>query len=184
MYIKLLISFIFISSFYAQTAHILPVYKIILAENINNIYSNANEVFNMFINRKGIGIKFNNNSDYNIMPMQLFETIKNFYRDIYNNLYYFETLYKDEYIQLIISDYCDKLEILHFILEDRGILVPIEELFTFNKENNKFTFAFLGKEDEDYIIFGKELIKLMELKFEGNNLIINNQQFLLEDENF
>ena len=76
----------------------------------------------MFINRKGIGIKFGNNSDYNIMPIQLLEIIKNFYRDIYSNLYYFETLYKEVCKQLIISDYYDRLEILHFILEDKGFL--------------------------------------------------------------
>ena len=117
------------------------------------------------------------------MPIQLFEIIRNFYRDIYSNLYYFETLYKEECKQLIISDYCDRLEIIHFILEDKGFLIPIEELFSLNKENNKYSFSFLGKEDEDYIIFGKELRKLMELKFEDNNLFINNQQFLLEYEN-
>ena len=184
MYLKFLISLLLISNLCSQSELEFPVYKIIMAENINNIFTISNEVFNMFINRKGIGIKFDNNSEYNIIPMQLFDTIKSFYSDFYNNLYYFETLYKNEYKQLIISDYCDRLETLHFILEDRGIKIPKEELFTLNEENNKFTFTFYGKEDEDIIIFGKELIKAMDLKFEGNNLIINNRKYLIEDDNF
>ena len=170
--------------FFTKGISVFPVYKIILAEKIDNIYLNSIEVFNMFINSKGIGIKFDNNSEYNIMPMKLLETIKYFYMEHYNNFYYFQTLYKDEYTQLIVSDYCDSFEILHFILEDNGIMIPIEKLFTLNKENNKFTFIFLGKEDEDNIIFGKELMRLMNLKFANNNIIIDNKSFLIDDERF
>ena len=182
IYLYLLILLNIISILIAQTSPVFPVYKIILTEKIDNIYSNSNQIFNFFINIKGVGIKFDLNSEVNIIPMHLMETIYHFYRDFYGNFYYFETRTKNEYTELIISDYSESLEIIHFILEDRGIVIPINELFTLNKESNRFTYRFLGKEDEDNIIIGKDLIDVMDIKFEDNNknYSIGNEEFVIK----
>ena len=182
IYLYILILLNIISILIAQTSPIFPVYKIILTEKIDNIYSNSNQIFNFFINIKGVGIKFDLNSEVNIIPMHLMETIYHFYKDFYVNFYYFETRTKNEYTELIISDYSESLEIIHFILEDRGIVIPINELFTLNKESNRFTYRFLGKEDEDNIIIGKDLIDAMDIKFEDNNknYSIGNEEFIIK----
>ena len=170
-----------ISTLLSQTTQVYPVYKIILTENIDNIYSNSNQIFNFFINRKGIGIKFDLNSEISIMPSHLFETIYHFYRDSYGSLYYFETRYRNEYTELMISDYCERIEILHLILEDRGIVIPINELFILNKENDRFTYRFLGKKDEENIIIGNDLIDAMDIQFKDNNdYIIGNEDFVIK----
>ena len=182
IYLYILILLNIISILFAQTSPVYPVYKIILTEKIDNIYSSSNQIFNCFINIKGVGIKFDLNSEINIIPMHLMETIYHFYRDFYSNFYYFETRAKNEYTELIISDYSESLEIIHFILEDRGIVIPINELFILDKESKRFTYRFLGKEDEDNIIIGKDLIDAMDIKFEDNNknYIIGNEEFVIK----
>ena len=181
IYLYILILLNIISILFAQTSPVYPVYKIILTEKIDNIYSSSNQIFNFFINIKGVGIKFDLNSEINIIPMHLMEAIYHFYRDFYANFYYFELSTKNEYKELIISDYSETLEIIHFILEDRGIVIPINELFILDKESKRFTYRFLGKEDEDNIIIGKDLIDAMDIKFEDNNknYIIGNEEFVI-----
>ena len=176
-------SFFIISSLSTDNHLVFPVYKIFLTENINNLYKDSFEVFNYFINSKGIYIKIDNTSDINVIPMLLFNEIKTFYSDLYSNFYYFETYSIDnKYKELTISDYCDKLELPHFILEDRGIKIPINELFTLKEDRNKYTFLFLGKEDENSIIIGKDLIKTMDIEFKDNNYIIHNEDFIIKYE--
>ena len=114
--------------------------------------------------------------------MHLFKQIKEFYSNIYYNYYYFQTRMKNEYIELILNDFYDKLEILHLILEDRGIKIPINELFTKKENSTEYSFLFLGKEDEDTIIFGKDLIKTMDIEFKDNNYYINNDNFIIKVE--
>lgn len=176
----ILIGFCILSTLSINDSIAFPVYKIILSENINNLDIQSNQIFNCFINLKGISIKFDNTSKINVMPMHLFKQIKEFYSNIYYNYYYFETKIKNEYIELIISDFYDRLEIVHLILEDRGIKFPINELFTKKDNSPEYSFLFLGKEDEDNIIFGKDLIKTMDIEFKDNNYIINNDNFIIK----
>ena len=179
-YLHILILLIFISIIFSQTTPVYPVFKIILSENIDDIYSNSNQIFNLFINIKGVGIKFDLNSERNIMPNHLIETIYQFYKDHYSNFYYFVKTTKNEYTELVISDECQRLEIIHLILEDRGIVIPLNELFTLNKESNRFIYRFLGKEDEENIIIGKDLINTMDIQFIDNNYIIGNEDFIIK----
>ena len=176
---NILFAFCILSTFSINNSLVFPVYKIILSENISNLDIESNQIFNCFINIKGISIKFDNTSKINIMPMHLFKQIKEFYSNIYYNYYYFETKIKNEYIELIISEFYDRLEIVHLILEDRGIKFPIYELFTKKENSTEYSFLFLGKEDVDNIIFGKDLIKTMDIEFKGNKYFINNENFVI-----
>ena len=178
----ILITFCFLSTLSINYSLGFPVYKVILTENINNLDIESYQIFNCFINLKGIVVKFDNTSKINVIPMHLFKQIKEFYSNIYYNYYYFQTRMKNEYIELILNDFYDKLEILHLILEDRGIKIPLNELFTKKENSTEYSFLFLGKEDEDTIIFGKDLIKTMDIEFKDNNYYINNDNFIIKVE--
>ena len=81
----------------------------------------------------------------------------------------------------------NRLETIHFILEETGISFPLNKLFIpINKTNHLYGFRFLGKEEEENIIFGKDLIKDMNVNFEENEnkFTIYNKDFItkIDDE--
>ena len=178
LYLLIIIDLILLST--SQTSKVFPLYKVILSENINNLDAQSNTIYNVFINIKGMGIIFDQNSDVNIIPMRLFRQIENYYRDFYFNVLYFDTRYKDDYLILILSDYWEKLEVVHFIMEDRGISFPLNELFKKDNEKDEYNFIFLGKENQEHIVIGKNLINTMGIEFKNNDYIIHNEDFIMK----
>ena len=110
---------------------------------MTTLHLNSNGIRNLHIYTKGTGIIFDNNSDINAIPKRIFREIKTFYFE-YQNVLYFETKYKDNYELLLLSDFYSQLEVLHFILEDKGITFPVEELFRPMENDSRFLFDFYG----------------------------------------
>ena len=163
--------------YFTQISKVFPIYKIILSENINNLHSLSYRIINHFIIEKGIGLIFNNDSNINEMPINIFLNIFYFYRYTYDELCTFELRYKNDYREIILYDKCKDLETMHFILEEMGISFPINELFVKDEEST-YVFRFKGKEDSEYIVFGKDLIELMDLDINDKNFNINNKNFI------
>ena len=69
--ITILIIIIIISLSFSQKSSIIPIYKIILTENMTNLEFNS--LFNLYLNLKGMGIILDNSSNINIMPMYIFK---------------------------------------------------------------------------------------------------------------
>ena len=178
-----IISFIIINiaSFcFSQISSIIPIYKIILTEDISHLEINNNYNFRLKI--KGNGIIFDNNSDINVMPMHIFNEMYNFYHEHYidDTISKIEKL-SDGYNEFEIVSSFSRYETIHFILKDIGITIPLNELFIpKNIANNLYSFRFLGKEDQENIIIGKDLIKLMDVDFKENenNFVIKNKTFI------
>ena len=182
--ITILIILSIISCSYSQISSIIPLYKIIAAEDINKI--KTNQKYGYLYNTKGIGIIFNSNYNISIIPKQLFYNIYRYYHDVY--------FYPDKienivggYEQYILFETIKPHETIHFILKDYGIIIPLKDLF-FTKEDDEdliYYFRFLTKEDQENIIIGKDLINLMDVTFENNNIIINNKDYIskIVDEN-
>ena len=178
-----IISFIIINivSFsLSQISSIIPLYKVILTEDINHLEINNN--YNFCLKIKGNGIIFDNNSDINVMPMHIFNEMYNFYHEHYidDTISKIEKL-SDGYNEFEIVSSFSRYETIHFILKDIGITIPLNELFIpKNIANNLYSFRFLGKEDQENIIIGKDLIKLMDVDFKENenNFVIKNKTFI------
>ena len=183
LYLNIFIIIITIKNSFSQKSKAFPLYKILLAENMTTLHLNSNGIRNLHIYTKGTGIIFDNNSDINAIPKHIFREIKTFYFE-YQNIIYFETKYKDNYVLLLLSDFYSQLEVLHFILEDKGITFPVEELFRPMENDSRFLFDFYGyeNEDEDNIVIGKDLIKRMNIEFNDNGFVINNEKFVLKEE--
>ena len=175
--ILLFIIIIIVSFSLSQISSVIPLHKIILTEDISHL--EINNLFNLRLKIKGNGIIFDNNSDINVMPMNIFLELYTFYRDRYID----DTIAKiekssDEYNEFVMVSSLSRFETIHFILNDIGITMPLNELFVpKNITEHKYSFRFLGKEDQENIIFGKDLIKLMDIDFRDNdnNFVINNK---------
>ena len=174
---------IFISSIkysLSQTSSLIPIHKLILTENITNL--EINSIMNYRFNLKGVGLLFNNNSDINLIPMHLFSEIYkyySFYDDIYTDIEILPNGYKE--FLMVSSLY--KIETIHLILNDLGIIFPLSELFIpKDEQEHLYSFIFLSKEGQENIIFGKELIQRMQIDFKENenNFEINNKDFIIE----
>jgi hypothetical protein len=178
-----IISFIIISiaSFsFSQISSIIPIYKIILTEDINHL--EINDSYNFCLKIKGNGIIFDNNSDINVMPMHIFNEMFIFYHDHYidDTISTIEKL-SDGYNEFEVVSSLSRFETIHFILKDIGITIPLNELFTpKNLTKHLYSFRFLGKEDQENIIIGKDLIKLMDIDFKDNenNFVIKNKTYI------
>ena len=185
LYTYILIILDLISICNSKISPIFPLYKFLLSENINNLDSNSDKIFNHFCNIKGNGIVFNNEINVNIMPINLFSEIFNFFYITYEEILMVEMKNKDDYKEMIFYSFYNTFETVNFILEDICITIPIKDLFIKNKKKN-YTFRFIGKENEDNIVLGKDLIELMNIEFIGNdNFIIHNKDFIakFDDDN-
>ena len=113
--------------------------------------------------------------------MHIFNEMYNFYHEHYidDTISKIEKL-SDGYNEFEIVSSFSRYETIHFILKDIGITIPLNELFIpKNIANNLYSFRFLGKEDQENIIIGKDLIDLMDITFIDNtNFIINNKSFI------
>ena len=73
-----------------QISSIMPLYKIIITDDINKI--KTKELYSYYYNTKGVGLIFDNNSDVSILPKQIFYYIYRYYHDVYDHLDQIETI--------------------------------------------------------------------------------------------
>ena len=180
----LLIIFNIFSLSSSKTSSIIPLYKIILTENLSHL--EINYLYNFRLNVKGNGIIFNDNSDFSIMPMYIFEEIYKFYRGNYDDIIINIEKLENDYSELTMVSSLYHLETLHFIFREMGITIPLEQLFVLkDEENHLYSFRFFSKENVENIIFGKDLIELMDINFYDNNqnFKINNEEYISKIEN-
>ena len=70
-------------------------------------------------------------------------------------------------------------ETIHFIFEDYGITIPLQYFLIEKDETQKYGLRFLTVENQEYIIFGKDLIELMDIEFiDKNHINIKNDEFI------
>ena len=178
-YFSLLFLLISIISFSSnQISKIFPLYKVIMTEDINEI-KKSNINFNVYLNIKGMGVIFDNNSDISVMPKRLYKEIERFYKDMYYNFLYFDIKSKDGYIILMLNGESKYLDPINFIFEDIGIKIPVNILFK-EIDNQEYNYTFLVKEDEEHIIFGKDLINDLEIEINENKINIKNEDFIVK----
>ena len=175
--ISIIFGIIFSSSF-SQITQVIPLYKVLIAGDINKF--KEKEKYNICIKPKGVGIIFNKTSEVSIMPEQLFSEITSYYRIVYDLIDKVEPTKNGCNLYLIIE--CLRPdETIHFILRDMGITIPLKTLFYDNDEDEGmvYYFRFLTRKDQENIIIGKDLIDLMDITFVDNtNFIINNKSFV------
>ena len=175
--ISIIIAIVFSSSF-SQITQIIPLYKLLIAGDINKL--KEKEKYNICIKPKGVGIIFNKTSEISIMPEQLFYEITKYYKVVYDLIDKVEQT-KNGYSLYLIIECLRPDETIHFILKDMGITIPLKTLFYDNDEDEGmvYYFRFLTKKDQENIIIGKDLIDLMDITFIDNtNFIINNKSFI------
>ena len=175
--IILLIKFIKLDDSPIQITSIFPVNKIILTKDLNKLYLTTN--IRCDIESKGYGIIFNNNYNISLIPYNLFKRIKDyFYNDesILVNSYTYEN--KTQELILYANLYYG-FETIHFIFEDYGITIPLQYFLIEKDETQKYGLRFLTVENQEYIIFGKDLIELMDIEFiDKNHINIKNDEFI------
>ena len=175
--ISIIIAIVFSSSF-SQITQIIPLYKLLIAGDINKF--KEKEKYNICLKPKGIGIIFNQTSEISIIPEQLFYEITKYYQVAYDLIDKLEQT-RNGYSLYLIIECLRPDETIHFILKDMGITIPLKVLFYDNDEDEGmvYYFRFLTKKDQENIIIGKDLIDLMDITFiDNNNFIINNKSFV------
>ena len=166
----------------AKLSSVYPIYKILLSESVDYLDSTESRYFNRYLNPKGYGMIFDNNTNISILPINLFSEIYDFYHLTYEELLTFSLKDNGDFQEIILHENSKDLELIHFIFKNIGIVIPLKVMFTKN-ENNKFVFRFIGKKDAEYIVFGKDLIELMNIEFQNNdNFNIHNNDFIVKFE--
>ena len=157
-------------------SEIIPIYKIILSSNLNELYKSNS--YNLILNDvKGIGLIFDINSEINIIPKHLIKYIKNYYDHFEETISELIPNKKyNEYDELILYYYYGGSESIHFIFEKMGISIPVIELLTYEEDYQKL--KFLSKENQENIIIGKDLIELMNINLKDINNIIINEKYI------
>ena len=166
-----------------QISSIIPVKKILIADDVKTLSLSKISRYNL--NSIGFGIKFDNTSNISYVPYNLFRDIAYTFKFIEDS---YPTIKKMNGTQELIikTNYFYGFEIIHFILENIGITIPLK-YYLIKKETKKedddeeqeYSMVFLTKEDQENIIFGSNLIKLMNIEFKNeNNFIIHNDEFI------
>ena len=166
-----------------QISSIIPVKKILITDDVKTLSISRISKYNL--NSVGFGIKFDNTSNVSYVPYNLFRDIAYTFKFIEDSN---PTIKKMNGIQelTVKTNYFYGFEIIHFILENIGITIPLK-YYLIKKETRKdnddeeqeYGMVFLTKEDQEYIIFGKNLIEPMKMEFKGeNNFIIHNDEFI------
>ena len=162
------------------SSNIYPIYKLIITSNLNYVnVTNLAYYINYSLNTKGVGIKFDYNSEINIIPYHLFNQIRKII-EIFIDGYLFIKDKDNNYKELLLIGYMDDIISFHFITENIGITIPNNVLFPLNiSEIGRSTFTFLTKENQENIIIGKNLMDLMKIEFNNeNDFIIRNDEFI------
>ena len=181
----LLIAFIIIlinkiSFSLCKKSKILPVYKIALSQNLSQINKNSN--YNLIVNDlKGIGLIFDSDSEINLIPQQLMKYIELYYNHFEETITNFIPK-EDGYIEFILQFYYGGTESLHFIFENTGISLPINDLLKYEESLHKF--KFMTKDNQENIIIGKVLIEVLGIDLNDLNNFIVNEKYIskIEDD--
>ena len=179
--ILIYLTFIYISPI--SSLRVYPIHKFIITNDLNpsNISNiNLREYFHFSLDVKGVGIIFDKNSNMNLIPYHLFKQIKKIL-DIYSpdsNSYIINK--ENGYQEIVIFYFLNNNFSFNLILEKIGITFPNDVLFYRPKDEvNKNYFLFLTKENQENIIFGKNIIDLMKIEFDNDEeFIINNNDFI------
>ena len=166
-----------------QISSIIPVKKILITDDVKTLSISRISKYNL--NSVGFGIKFDNTSNVSYVPYNLFRDIAYTFKFIEDSN---PTIKKMNGTQelTIKTNYFYGFEIIHFVLENIGITIPLK-YYLIKKETRKdnddeeqeYGMVFLTKEDQEYIIFGKNLIEPMNMEFKDeNNFIIHNDEFI------
>ena len=153
---------------------IFQVHRIIMNDNITDMEKTSYQ-----FSHKGMILTFDPSLNYSLIPIQIENEIKN---GFYTIVEYSEPYEKDmgNGFQALITHIYDPIcfSAINFILDDKGIRIPKEYFF---RKKDVYEFIFLMKENQDKIIFGKDLIDLMEIEFINNNndFIIHNKDFVI-----
>ena len=166
-----------------QISSIIPVKKILITDDVKTLSISRISKYNL--NSVGFGIKFDNTSNVSYVPYNLFRDIAYTFKFIEDSN---PTIKKMNGIQelTVKTNYFYGFEIIHFILENIGITIPLKYYYIKKEtrkdnddEEQEYGMVFLTKEDQEYIIFGKNLIEPMKMEFKGeNNFIIHNDEFI------
>ena len=148
-----------------------PVHRIILNNNITDMEKASYQFYH-----KGMILTFDPSLNHSLIPLQIENEIKN---GFYTIVEFSEPYEKDigNGYQVLITHIFNPIcfPAINFILDDRGIMIPTEFLF---RKKDVYEFIFLMKENQDRIVFGKDLIELMDIKFiSDNDFVINNKTF-------
>ena len=115
-----------ISLSFCEKSKIFPLYKIALSPNLSQITKKSN--YNLIVNDlKGIGLIFDSESEINLIPQQLMKYIYLYYNHFEETVVdYIQK--EDGNMELILYYYYGGTESLHFIFENIGISIPINDL--------------------------------------------------------
>ena len=114
----------------AIVSSVYPIYKILLSESVDYLDSSESRYFNQYLNPKGYGLIFDNNTNINILPINLFLEIFYFYHFSYEELLTFSLKDNGDFQEIILHENCKNLELIHFIFENIGIVIPLKVMFT------------------------------------------------------
>ena len=151
---------------------IFQVHRIIMNDNLTDMEKASYQFYH-----KGMILTFDPNLNYSIIPLQIENEIKN---GFYTIIEYSEPYEKDigNGLQVLITHVFNPIcfPSINIILQDRAIKIPTDFLF---KKKDVYEFIFLIKENQDKIVFGKDLINLMNIKFinNKNEFVIHNKTF-------
>ena len=146
------------------------VHRIIMNDNLSDMEKSSYQFFH-----KGMILAFDPSLNHSLIPLQIENEIKNGFYTIVE----FSEPYEKEIgngLQVLITHIFNPVcfPAVNFILDDRAIKIPTEFLF---KKKDVYEFVFLMKENQDKIVFGKDLIDLMNIEFINNGFVIHNKTF-------
>ena len=147
------------------------VHRIILNNNITDMEKASYQFYH-----KGMILTFDPSLNHSLIPLQIENEIKNGFYTIVEFSEPYERDIGNGY-QVLLTHIFNPIcfPAINFILDDRAIIIPTEFLF---RKKDVYEFVFLMKENQDRIVFGKDLIELMDIKFiSDNDFVINNKTF-------
>ena len=146
------------------------VHRIIMNDNLSDMEKSSYQFFH-----KGMILAFDPSLNYSLIPLQIENEIKN---GFYTIVEFSEPYEKDigNGFQVLITHIFNPIcfPAVNFILDDRAIIIPTKFLF---RKKDVYEFVFLMKENQDKIVFGKDLIDLMNIEFINNGFVIHNKTF-------
>ena len=141
-----------------------------MSDDLNDMEKSSYQFFH-----KGMILSFDPSLNYSLIPLQIENEIKN---GFYTIVEFSEPYEKDigNGFQVLITHIFNPIcfPAVNFILDDRANKIPTEFLF---RKKDVYEFVFLMKENQDKIVFGKDLIDLMNIEFTNNGFVVHNKTF-------